>query len=126
MQALKKDLKNWSTAFVNQKTTYDQKPVSELYSEFTDSIEQLMDTHIPTKMVTKRTQSPWITKRVRRLHKRKQRDFNAHKKQNTSESYERFKTERKLTHNAYMYKDYIASVCTESPKHFWSYIRVIH
>ena len=125
MQALKKDLKNWSTAFLNQNTTNDQKPVSELYSEFTDSIEQLMDTYIPTKMVTKRTQSPWITKRVRRLHKRKQRAFNAHKKQNTSESYERFKTERKLTHNATKnaYKDYIASVCTESPKHYWSYIK---
>ena len=84
-----------------------------------------MDTHIPTKMVTKHTQSPWITKRVGRLQKRKQRAFNAHKKQNTNESYERFKNERKMTHNATKnaYQSYIASVYTESPKQFWLYIK---
>ena len=125
MQAVKTDLKNWSTTFVNNNKNLYHKPVSDLYSEFTEAIKQAMDSHIPTKMVSKRTQSPWITKRVRRLQKRKQRAFNTNKLLNNHDSYESFKQVRKRVHKAtkHAYKSYVSSVCTESPKKFWSFIK---
>ena len=122
--ALKNDLKSWSSDFVN-KNKDSLKPVTELYDDFSDTIKKAMDTHIPSKMVTKRSQSPWISKRVRRLQKRKQRAFNAHKKLNNNDSYESFKQVRKSVHKAtrHAHKSYVSSVCTESPKRFWSFIK---
>ena len=122
--ALKDDLNKWSSTFVmNNKNSH--KAVTDLFSEFSEAVKQAMDTHVPSKMISKRTRSPWINKRVRRLHQRKQRAFNAHRIANNDESYEHFKQVRKSTHKATKtaYKSYVASVCTESTKKFWSFIK---
>jgi hypothetical protein len=76
--ALKSHLKTWSDKFVNS-TSLD-KNVNDMYDEFTSTIENAMDSFIPSKMVTKRTTSPWINKKVKRSHKRKQRAYNSHKR----------------------------------------------
>ncbi|XP_072023124.1 uncharacterized protein [Amphiura filiformis] len=123
LQALKSDLKNWSDLFVRKNVS--NSTVNELYSDFQCAIEDAMDTHIPSKMSTKRSQTPWINKKIKRLHKRKQRAFNAYKKSPNPSSHENFteirKTVFKETRNSY--RRHIADVCSDSPKSFWSFIK---
>ncbi|XP_072044948.1 uncharacterized protein [Amphiura filiformis] len=115
----------WSNEFVQTNKDSHQRTVIELYDDFKTAVETAMDRHIPTKIISKRTQSPWITKKIRRLHKHKQRAFNALKKENTQPNFERFTNERKNTHKVTRnaYRSYISSVCSDSPKKFWSFIK---
>ena len=59
------------------------------------------------------------------MHKRKQRAFNSYKQRRDSTSYEMFSKQRKITYtetrNAH--RRYISSICSDSPKRFWSYIK---
>ena len=71
--ALLSDLRRWSDEFSSRDLT--DTSVNDMYVEFQNSLETAMDTHIPSKIVSKRNQTPWINKRVKRLHKRKQRAF---------------------------------------------------
>ena len=84
-----------------------------------------MNSHIPTKIISKRNQTPWISRRIKRLHKRKQRAFNSYKQHRDLASYETFSKQRKITYtetrNAH--RSYISSICSDSPKRFWSYIK---
>ena len=84
-----------------------------------------MNCHIPTKIISKRNQTPWINRRIKRMHKRKQREFNSYKQRRDSASYEMFSKQRKITYtetrNAH--RSYISSICPDSPKRFWSYIK---
>ena len=84
-----------------------------------------MNCHIPTKIISKRNQTPWIKRRIKRMHKRKQRVFNSYKQQRDSASYQTFSKQRKLTYtetrNAH--RRYISTICSDSPKRLWSYIK---
>ena len=52
--------------------------VDEVYTEFQTALNSAVNTHIPTKIITKHCQTPWINRRIRRLHKGKQKAFNTH------------------------------------------------
>ena len=52
LQALKNELNNWSSLFV-QKDTHSCS-VNELYDEFQKAFEDAMDSHIPSKTVSKK------------------------------------------------------------------------
>ena len=84
-----------------------------------------MDTHIPTKKVTNQNKTPWLTPRVKRLLRRKQRAFNRARKRRSVENLERFRHLRRETHretkNAY--RRYVREYCLESKKNFWSFIK---
>ena len=123
LQALKNELNNWSSLFV-QKDTHSCS-VNELYDEFQKAIEDAMDSHIPSKTVSKKNQTPWINKRIKRLHRRKQRAFNSYKKSGDPRRLDKFNKERKDAYKETKksYKKYIASVCSDSPKRFWSFIK---
>ena len=84
-----------------------------------------MNCHIPTKIISKRNQTQLINRRIKRMHKRKQRAFNSYKQRRDSTSYEMFSKQRKITYtetrNAH--RRYIKSICSDSQKIFWSYIK---
>jgi len=123
LQAVKDDLKCWSNEFLQKNVS--NCSVNELFSDFQGAIEKTMDTLIPSKTVSKRTQTPWINSRIKRLHKRKQRAFNSYKKTPDPANHDKFKKIRKTiqkeTRNSY--RRHIASVCSDSPKRFWSFIK---
>ena len=81
LQALKIDLIKWSDEYKLRNTSVST--VNDMFQEFQTVLESAMNCHIPTKMITKRNQRSWINRRIKRLHKRKQRAFN-------SASYEMF------------------------------------
>ena len=99
--------------------------VNEMNTEFQTVLESIMNSHIPTKIISKRNQTPWINRRIKRLHKRKQRAFNTHKQQKNQTSYECFRKARRNTHEETRtaHRRYISSICSDSPKRFWSYIK---
>ena len=47
--------------------------VNDLWIELRDRLKSAVDTHVPSKVVRKRTFTPWITKTIKRWLKRKQR-----------------------------------------------------
>ena len=77
-QALLDDIGNWSREFCDKDCS--NRSVNEMYEEFQNKIQSAMDNHIPSKILTKRNQTPWINTKVKRLHKRKQRAYNNYKK----------------------------------------------
>ena len=105
-----------------------ERTVNEMFQEFQDVLESAMNSHIPTKIISKRNQTPRIRRRIKRLHKRKQRAFNFYQQRRDSESYETFSKQRQITYtetrNAH--RCYISSICSDSPKRFWSYIKSLN
>ena len=99
--------------------------VNDMYEEFQNSLETAMDTHIPSKIVSKRNQTPWINKRVKRLHKRNQRAYNQYSKNRDEVSYEKFRGARKTTfrETRSVYRKYVNEVVSDSPKKFWSFVK---
>ena len=71
--------------------------VNEMFQEFQTVLESAMTCHIPTKIISKRNQTPWINRRIKRMHKRKQRAYNSYKQRRDSASYEMFSKQRKIT-----------------------------
>ena len=123
LQALKIDLLKWSDEFKLRNTS--MSTVNEMFPEFQTVLESAMNCHIPTKIKYKRNQTPWINRRIKRMHKRTPRAFNSCKQRRDSASYEMFSKQRKITYtetrNAH--RRYISSICSDSPKRFWSYIK---
>ena len=123
LQALKIDIMKWSDEFKLRDTSVNT--VNEMFQEFQTVLESAMNSHIPTKIISMRNQTPWISRRIKRLYKRKQRTFNSYKQHRDSASYETFSKQRKITYtdtrNAH--RSYISSICSDSPKRFWSYIK---
>ena len=91
--ALLSDLRRWSDEFSSRDLT--DTSVNDLYEEFQNSLETAMDTHIPSKIVSKRNQTLWINKGVKHLHKRKKRAYNQYSKNRDEASYEKFCAARK-------------------------------
>jgi hypothetical protein len=123
IDGLKKDLKEWSTTFTED--TSKPTSVNDMFSQFQKAITTAMDKYIPSKMITKRNQCPWLNKKVKRLHKRKQRAFNSHKRNRSDDSYENFKKIRKETtkETRKVFRKHVKSICSGSLKKFYSYIK---
>ena len=96
LQALKIDLIKLSDKFKLRNTSVST--VNEMFQEFQTVLESAMNCHIPTKIISKRNQTPWINRRIKRMHKRKQRAFNSYKQRRDSTSYEMFSKQRKITY----------------------------
>ena len=69
LQSLKIDLIKWSDEFKLRDTSV--RTVNKMFQEFQNVLESPMNSHIPTKIISKRNQTPWISRRIKRLHKRK-------------------------------------------------------
>ena len=70
-----------------------------------------MNSHIPTKIITKRNQTPWINIRIKQLHKRKQRAFNTHRIHRNQAGHDTSRKARKHAHTETRkaHRRYIAS-----------------
>ena len=72
--------------------------VNEMFHEFQTVLESAMNCHIPTKIIAKRNQTPWMNRRIKLMHKRKQKAFNSYTQRRDSASYEMFCKQRKITY----------------------------
>ena len=60
---LKSDLQKLSNNMTNRANS--TKSTSSLWTEFKDGIQKAMDDHIPTSVITKKQQTPWINAKIR-------------------------------------------------------------
>ena len=60
--------------------------VNDMYIEFQTALDSIMNSHIPTKIIYKRNQTTWISRRIKRLHNRKHRAFNSNKQRTNQTS----------------------------------------
>ena len=123
VQSIKSDLNEFGSNFLAK--YHSSGSVDDMYSEFEGKSRSVMDAHIPARMVSKKNLTPWINGSIKRMHRRKQRAFNHWRNRPSNDSLEKFQKQRKATHRATRksYRDYINSICLDSPKRFWSYIK---
>ena len=100
---------------------------SNLWSDLKSRLHKAVDTHIPSKTVSKRNSTPWINHSIRRLHKRKRRAYNRAKKSGRQDDWEKYKEIRKQIHKTTRkaYRNYVNDKCMESTKQFWRFIKTL-
>ena len=64
--------------------------MESLYDKSIAVTNSTLDSHIPSRMVTKKSLSPWINKTVKRMHKKKQQAYNRYCKSDTQENLKNF------------------------------------
>ncbi len=123
MEGLKLQMKNFSEDFVDK---YSQSDicVNELCYEFKNNLKTLVDQCIPSKMVSGQKRAPWISNKIKRYHRRKQRAYNKARKTGSEDDWNSFRNLRKETHNLTRnaHRSYVRDFCLESKKQFWSFV----
>ena len=89
VEDLKVEIENFNKDFSQKDLS--KVTTESLWCEFKTHLQSAVDKFIPSKIVSGNKPSPWINKRLRRLHKRKQRAFNSAKKDPTPERQRKLK-----------------------------------
>ena len=121
VEGLKKDLSSLSSKILSKKGS----TVEADWSDIKNDIIDCMDTHIPFKYSSKKNSSPWITPRIKRRLRQKQRAFNRARATRKEADKQKFRDLRKAvqkeTKNSYW--NWVRTSCIESPKQFWSFVK---
>ena len=123
IDSIKAEFSEYSNELSGRDTS--QCTVESLYEEFVSKTCSIMDSHIPSRMVTKKNLSPWINRKIKRMHKKKQRAYNKYRKSSSPENLDHFQDIRKSTQKETRrsYRKYINSICLDSSKKFWSFVK---
>ena len=96
------------------------------------SIENLIQTIVPSRLSKSKFHLPWITKHVRRQMKSRDKLYAKAIKSKSPQDWKRFKDARSKvkqnihqSHRTYI-SEIVAASLNDSPKSFWSYIRALH
>lgn len=121
MEGLQKDMENLNSNILKRDVTSSQQD----WCEFRDGIFKSMDENIPSKMTSKRNNTPWITTGIRRKLRKKQRIYNRAKKSGTEDDLMKFKTIRKeiQKESKLSYWRWVRSSCISSTKQFYGFIK---
>ena len=123
MSSIKNKINEFSEEFCD--TSPSDESVESMWNRFKTHLKETMDTHISTKVVSKQNKTPWISPKVKRMHRRKQRAYNRARNTGTDSDWDYFRSVRKDTHKLtkFAYRKYIRNFCLESKKMFWSFIK---
>ena len=125
VMGLRNDMANISENFKDK--DLNSTNANDLWLELKTKLFSAVNTHIPSKTVSKRNETPWINSSIKRTYKRKQRAYNKAKKSKKQEDWEKFKEIRrenkKETRKAY--RKYVNERCTDSAKKFWNFIKTL-
>ena len=83
-----------------------------LLEEVRHNLTEIVEKNIPSKVLHKCNNTPWISQRIIQLHRRKQRTYNSAKKKNMQEAWDSWELRRKIkkeTRKAY--RNYIRDTC---------------
>ena len=104
--------------------------VNDIWSELKSSITSIVEENIPSKMSRSRYSNPWMTTKVKRLLRRRQKAFRVARRSNNVKNQARYR-HLKATAQREMRKahdDFIdQTVCGElqgNSKRFWSYLKI--
>jgi len=125
-QDVKRALNELSSSFFSQEST---KSVNENWIFFRDGVHKIMNDHIPSKMSKTRHDLPWVTTRIKREMRRRDRLLNKAKRSQLETDWSSFRKQRNLIPKLIKqsYHDYINNIIgnslADNPKTFWSYVR---
>ena len=96
-----------------------------MYDELQTVLETAIDRYVPSKVISKRNITPWISRKVKRMHRRKQRAYNQYRLHRSEAAYRKFQLLRQDTfrETRKSYRKHVSMICSDSPKKFWSYIK---
>jgi hypothetical protein len=122
ISSIKSELKEFSDKFISSDIP---NSVNVLFDKFNNKIKSVMNEFIPSRMVSKRNLTPWISRNINRLLRRKKRAYNRYRKKPNHDTLGQFQDLRKLTQKTTRksYRKYVKDVCLESPKKFWSFVK---
>ncbi|XP_072014761.1 uncharacterized protein [Amphiura filiformis] len=125
VDGMKREMKNLSTGFVDKYSNMEDICIDTLWNQFKQNLSVTVDKFIPSKIVSGQKKAPWISNKVKRYHKRKQRAYNKARKSNNESDWDSFKEIRKDTHRLTRatQRSYIRNFCLDSKKQFWSFVR---
>ena len=120
---IKKEMKKLSDTIVDRNNA--ESTPDSVWKELKQGISETIQKHVPSKTVTKRHQSPWITRSIRSGQRMKQRYFNRARETNKDSDREKFNKVRKKVQKATKksYYEYVRNTCLESRKQFWTFIK---
>ena len=73
MSSIKNKINEFSEEFCD--TSPSDESVESMWNRFKTHLKETVDTHIPTKVVSKQNKTTWISPKVKRMHRRKQRAY---------------------------------------------------
>jgi len=126
VQDVKSAINELSNSFFEQECA---KSVNENWIFFRDGVHKIMNTHIPTKLSKSRHDLPWVTTRIKREMRRRDRCLNKAKRSQLEVDWSAFRKQRNLIPKLIKqsYHEYINNVIgkslEENPKTFWSFVR---
>ena len=101
-----------------------------LYNSFKSKVQSLINSHIPIKMTSSRTNMPWFNNTLKRMCKKKQRLFNKAKRSGSNKCWQQYRTFKRDTLKAirrqrWKHINNVLQVGLEQsdPKPFWRYVR---
>jgi len=134
VDAVRKELLD---GYNNYKDNVEQYDVNTSWNIFKEIFFHIVNTHIPQKTITGKQRLPWITSKIKRLIRQKQRRYNAAKAHNNHKDWQRYREVRKQVHEELKreHKNYIRQLLetdtntdqdtqnTRITKKFWAYVR---
>ena len=109
---------------------YTSRSVEDNYNEVSKCLEFVIDQHVPSKISTSKSNTPWFNPTLKRMCRKKQRLFSCAKKSHKKAHWDKYKSHKRDTLKAIRrcYWDYIHEVLNLSlndnnSKPFWKYIR---
>ena len=125
-EAVKEESSKFRDDFLSH---HNERTVESNYEAFCQHVNDIITSHVPTKQSSSRHKVPWLTTRLRRMCRKKQRLYNRAKKSRKEHHWSTYKSHKKSTTKALNKAriDYIngilqASLDEGNPKPFWRYI----
>ena len=108
----------------------ENKSVNSNWTDITDSLNNIVNEHVPSKLSKGKPNLPWISSGVKRKMRKRDKLFSLARKTNKSSDWKAFREYRNYvtkivrnSHHSYV-NDVIGNSLTENPKSFWSYVKL--
>ena len=124
---VKQGLGTFASSFLA--TNFVSTPVDNMWAEITNSLNFILNSHVPSKLSTVRFNQPWINRQLKRLAQRKKRAYKKAKKSNKKCDWshldslkKQFQKESRSTYHSYI-GNLISDGTNTNSKRFWSFIK---
>ena len=78
IEVLKTSVKNAMISFIAKYSI--ESPINNLWLEFKNTVNDLLNRHVPNKLASSRFTQPWITRECKKFIRRKKRSYNRFKR----------------------------------------------
>ena len=120
---LKTDAQQFTKRFLNSNP--ESKTVEENWCDFKNSMHELINIHVPIKSVSGKPRVPWLTSKLQRLCRKKERYYGKAKKFGGQAKWDKYKQIKNEVNKELRkaQRSYIADLSEAGNKQFWKYIK---